>query len=132
MMGCIGFPCILLLTLPQHEVLQWSRLTLTQNDITSSATVLQSIGSVVFWDFTVLYNASVLCEILKFSMISYIGFPCVLLLTLPQHEVLQWSRLTLTQNDITSSATVLQAIDSVVLLDFTSYYIRQRAGPLLI
>ena len=41
-----------------------------------------------------------------------------------------------TQNDITSSATVLQAIGSsligsFVLLDFTSYYIRQRAGPLL-
>ena len=85
MMDCIGFPCILLLTLPQHEVLQWSILTLTQNDITSSATVLQAIGSVVFLDFTILYNASVLCEILNFSMMSYIGFPCILL----QHDVLQ-------------------------------------------
>src|SRR6218665_1223347 len=94
MMGYIGLPCILILTLPQHEVLQWSRLTLTQNDITSSATVLQAIhvGSVVFLDFTVLYNASVLCEILNFSMMSYIRFPCILVLTLSQHDVLQWSR----------------------------------------
>jgi len=40
----------------------------------------------------VLYNASVLVEVINPLMMSYIDVPCILLFTLSQHEVLQWSR----------------------------------------